>query len=291
MIIAVNGTLCDASKAVISAYDHGFLYGLGLFETFRTYGGDPFLLDLHLERLAEGCREMDVSFQPDSNGVNALVRDLLQANGLKDGYFRLSVSAGEEALGFPTRPYTRPNVILYVKELPAVSSHLRMYGKPLQLLRLRRNTPEGLIRFKSFHYMNNILGKKELSGYPWAAGAEGLFLDGAGNVAEGLVSNVFFIRGGVWFTPVLETGILSGITRAWVMDTARKNRWKLNEGLYRWEDMLAADEVFLTNSIQEIVPVTRLFDPEGRETVIAGGKAGPLTLKLIDYYAADTAHA
>lgn len=288
MIIAVNGTLCDANKAVISAYDHGFLYGLGLFETFRTYEGEPFLLDLHLERLAAGCKEMDIAFHPDADSVRALVNDLLQANRMQDGYFRLSVSAGEEALGFPSGPYTRPNVILYVKELPSLPADLRTCGKPLQLLRLRRNTPEGSIRFKSFHYMNNILGKKELSGYPWAAGTEGLFLDGAGYVAEGLVSNVFFVRDERVYTPALETGILPGITRAWVVETVRRNGWAIHEGFYRWEDMLTADEAFLTNSIQEIVPVTRLFDQEGKETLIGGGTAGPLTLKLIGQYAEDT---
>lgn len=284
MILAVNGSLLDEREAVVSAYDHGFLYGIGLFETFRTYGGSPFLLDEHLERLNSGCETLGIKARLDSDTVNGWIASLLEANSLADAYFRLSVSAGEEALGLPTGQYGRPNVILYAKKLPPALPAACDSGKPLQLLRLRRNTPEGDVRLKSFHYMNNVLAKRELASYPWASGAEGLFLDGSGRVAEGIVSNLFFVEKGTCCTPGLATGILPGITRACVLNLLKRLAIRAEEGFYSWDRLLAAEEIFVTNSIQEIVPVTRLYDPEGRETTVGNGQPGPVARRLAEAY-------
>lgn len=284
MIIAVNGSLQDEREAVISAYDHGFLYGIGLFETFRTYGGRPFLLDEHLSRLSSGCAELGIRVRLESETVRQWIGSLLEANGLADGYFRLSVSAGAEALGLPTQPYERPNIILYVKELPRPSPATDEVGKAMQLLRLRRNSPEGSSRFKSFHYMNNVLAKREMAAYPWAKGAEGLFLDRDGYVAEGIVSNVFFCNKGTVFTPSPDTGLLPGITRAFVIGLLRREGIPVEEGRYLWNKLLMAEEIFVTNSIQELVPVTRLYAVDGSETVVGSGSAGPLTRRLIQIY-------
>lgn len=285
MRIACNGALCASDQAVVSVYDHGFLYGIGLFETFRTYGGVPFLLEKHLERLAEGCRELGIVYRPEAERLRGLTAQLLQANGLADAYFRLSVSAGEEALGLPAGDYCNPREILYIKPLPPQDPDLYENGRALQLLATRRNTPEGEWRLKSFHYMNSILGRKELARYPWAAGAEGLFLDDCGFLAEGIVSNLFFVMDGVLCTPTLETGILSGITRDWVLRTAPRSVIMAEEGFYPWESLLEAEEIFLTNSIQELVPVTRLFDTEGALHTVGDGKAGRITRRLAELYA------
>ncbi|MGF9917486.1 aminodeoxychorismate lyase [Paenibacillus ehimensis] len=284
MKIDLNGNVIEEQKAVVSVYDHGFLYGMGLFETFRTYGGRPFLLEWHLERLAAGCRELDICYVPDPNRLQFRIRRLLEANELTDAYFRFTVTAGTDILGLPAEPYKHPSEVLYVKPLPPVDSSVYVSGKPLQLLESRRNSPEGKIRHKSLHYMNNILAKQELRRYPWAGQAEGLLLDARGFLSEGIVSNVFFVRGGELHTPSAETGLLPGITRRYVMTAARETGLSVSEGLYKWEDLTGADEVFLTNSIQEIIPVTRLFDREGNGHAVGDGLAGPITGRLLSWY-------
>nr|WP_246079682.1 aminodeoxychorismate lyase [Paenibacillus piri] len=286
----MNGTVINEEKAVVSVYDHGFLYGIGLFETFRTYGGIPFLLEAHMDRLASGCRQLGIAYEPSAEAWKRIVTELLSVNGLDDAYIRFTVTAGTDALGLPGGAYAEPSVIVYIKPLPARSDKLYRDGKPLQLLRLARNTPEGEGRLKSLHYMNNLLAKRELQQYAWAAAsaAEGLFVDARGFLAEGIVSSLFFMKDGRLHTPALETGILPGITRAFVMQLGDQAGMRPTEGLYTWHDLLDADEVCLTNSIQEIVPVTSLFDSSGQETRVGGGSAGTLTAALMLQYEQNT---
>jgi 4-amino-4-deoxychorismate lyase len=264
----VDGFSVEEREASISLFDHGFMYGVGFFETFRTYDGEPFLLDEHLQRLREACEEADIAHEPVAATVRTWVRQLLEENGLPDGYFRLSVSAGEGPLGLPSESYAAPRVILYCKPLPANlldSPMERRAARALQLLQLRRNSPEGSVRRKSFHYLNNVLAKKECSRYPWAvaAGAEGLLLAADGAVSEGIVSNLFFVKDGILHTPALTTGILPGITRAHVLRLAAQQALATEEGIYSFAQLTTADELFLTNSIQEIVAVDRLFATDG----------------------------
>ncbi|WP_025684751.1 aminotransferase class IV [Paenibacillus maysiensis] len=265
--IGVNGALTEAADAVIHVSDHGFLYGMGLFETFRTYKGVPFLLDRHLHRLAEGCQMLGIPFQPDKNQLTEHIHSLMVANGLNEAYIRYTVSAGEEAIGLPSGDYTRPNHILFAKPLPA--THIEAMGttavSALQLLRTPRNTPEGEIRLKSLHYMNNILAKRELQQYVTAVQhkAEGMMLTADGFLAEGMVSNLFFVRSGTLYTPDLSTGILPGITRGLILELAQARGIHCEQGLYRWDELRLADEIFMTNSIQEIRPVNLLLEPYG----------------------------
>jgi 4-amino-4-deoxychorismate lyase len=283
MKISVNGSIYNEQEAVVSVYDHGFLYGLGLFETFRTYGSKPFLLKEHLERLEQGCIEIGIAYTPNERKISEQITQLLEINQLNDAYIRLTVSAGVELLGLPSGAYTQPTEIIYIKQL-ARDEHANSHGKALQLLKLPRNTPEGLYRLKSLHYMNNILAKRELQTYSWAQGAEGLMLTDEGYVAEGIVSNVIFIRGDRCCTPSIKTGILPGITRAAVLQEAAKINLIIEEGMYRWEDLMEADEIFIVNSIQEIVPITRLYTPNGQLIQIVTGKPGPYTSLLQKQY-------
>jgi len=266
--IGFNGRIVPPQEAMISVLDHGFLYGLSLFETFRTYGGRPFLLSRHLTRLASGCRAVGIELPRDAQlaRVERHVAELLQVSGLRDGYVRYTVTAGDAALGLPETAYMTPNVVVYVKPLPPAAP-LAARGRALQLLRTRRNSPEGDVRLKSAHYMNNILAKRELGETPSAsashsAPAEGLMLNAAGHITEGIVSNVFFVRNGVCCTPAIDTGILPGITRGFVLELAQQADIAVEEGYYTWEDLLEADEVFITNSIQEIVPIYTMYDLE-----------------------------
>lgn len=286
MKIIVNGKLCEATEAYISAYDHGFLYGMGLFETFRTYAGKPFLLNAHMQRIQESCRLIGIEWIIEEKQMLQWIEQLLRVNGLKDGYFRFSISAGEQPLGLPTTAYEQPTLILYIKSLDSVQVN-RTKGhtlKSLQLLQHRRNTPESLKRLKSFHYMNNVLAKFELQQYPWAQHAEGVMLNDQGFVAEGIVSNLFFVKDQQLHTPSLHTGILDGITRECVIDLARKKMFHVNEGLYTWSQLLDADEIFLTNSIQGIVVVNQLFDVDGTSFSKNELSSDSLTSSLIEDY-------
>ena len=282
--IGLNNKAVDAKDAVVSALDHGFLYGMGLFETFRTYGGQPFLLQRHLDRMAEGCRLLGIPFEPDATGMREWIQLIMDKNELNDAYIRYTVTAGEDILGLPSGNYKQPNHLLYIKALPVMPDSLYSEGKELQLLNHRRNTPEGPVRLKSLHYMNNILAKRELSGYPSAArGAEGLMLTAAGELAEGIVSNIFFISGERLYTPDIATGILPGITREMVLELALSSGLHPEQGFYRWEQLEAADEIFLTNSVQEIVPVTTLWNGDQRVTV-GSGRCGVRTDFIMKLY-------
>lgn len=260
--IGVNGVLTEAAKAVIHVSDHGFLYGMGLFETFRTYKGVPFLLDRHLHRLEEGCRMLGIPFQPDEEQLTKHIQHLMAANGLNEAYIRYTVSAGEEALGLPSGDYTRPNHILFAKPLPSINTQPGQ-SSALQLLRTPRNTPEGEVRLKSLHYMNNVLAKRELQQYAEAVRykAEGIMLTANGFLAEGIVSNLFFVRNNTLYTPDLSTGILPGITREFILELADLRGIPWEQGLYHWDELKQADEIFMTNSIQEIRPVDLLLEP------------------------------
>ncbi|MBJ6361247.1 aminodeoxychorismate lyase [Paenibacillus sp. GCM10012307] len=284
MKVGFNGAILDAQEAVISVYDHGFLYGLGLFETFRTYGGRPFLLEWHLERLAQACRELGIRYHPDEEHLIGWLRELMNANGLEEAYVRLTVSAGEEELGLPTGDYFRPNVVLLVKPLPLPSPKLDREGKELRLLRTPRNTPEGETRYKSLHYMNNIVAKRELSATDAPPGTEGLMCTRDGCLAEGIVSNLFFVREGKLCTPAVQTGILPGITRRKVLELASNMGIPAEEGLYTWSNLLQAEEVLLTNSVQELVPVTKLTDTKNTAVIVSGGESGRLTQRLLAAY-------
>jgi 4-amino-4-deoxychorismate lyase len=244
----LNGEVVPSEKATISIFDHGYLYGVGLFETFRTYGGVPFLLTDHLSRLEEGCMQVGMVWkkEKEEHRMREQISCLLEKNRLTDGYFRLNVSAGANPIGLPTSPYTNLTEALFIKELPFSAQN-----KKLQTVNVRRNSPEGEFRLKSHHYLNNIMAKKETPGQ-----AEGVFLTHSGKVAEGIVSNLFFVKNNELYTPGLSTGILNGITRMWVMKSAMHLGIKLHQGEYDLEYAQEADEVFVTNSIQEIVPVT-----------------------------------
>ncbi|MEF2968713.1 aminotransferase class IV [Paenibacillus sp. M1] len=308
--IGMNGAVIPTAEAVISVMDHGFMYGMGLFETFRTYGGKPFLLHRHLERLKESCRQVGIPYQGDADGIMAEIAELLARNELSDGYFRLTVSAGEGPLGLITEDYAEPTVVLYVKPLPPLNEALYTKGKTLWRLRTPRNTPESEIRLKSLHYMNNVLARRELAAYERqesAAGAgaydhsasvaveagagtcaalpaEGLLLTANGDVAEGITSNLFFVNHGKLYTPEIGTGILPGITRSLVMELARRCGLKAEEGRYPWDKLEEAEEIFLTNSIQELMPVTLLARPDGKRIAVGGGEIGPVTGRLLDLY-------
>lgn len=281
-----NGQLRRIEEAVISPFDHGFLYGIGLFETFRTYGGVPFLLERHFARLRQGCEQLGIAFRMDEDEFTRWLQQVMDANQLQEAYVRLTITAGEAELGLPTANYNAPNALLLVKPLPPLSEQLYVDGKSLVQLTTVRNTPEATVRMKSLHYMNNIIAKNELRQRSVPANAEGLMLTESGHLAEGIVSNLFFVIGDVIYTPSLQTGILPGITRQLVIELAEQSNYRVEQGLYTWSHLCAADEVWLTNSIQELVPVTSLVDVKGQTLSVGQRKIGPVTAHLLQHYRA-----
>jgi 4-amino-4-deoxychorismate lyase len=265
MYIYVNGDIVRKEDAVISPFDHGYMYGLGLFETFRIYNGHPFLLDDHLERLNAGLRALLIAKQFTRGEVTVILEQLLEVNKLTNAYVRWNVSAGIGELGLNTEPYENPTVICYMKPIEGAAASIE---KEAVILNTRRNTPEGDHRLKSHHYLNCILGKREIGKDPRL---EGIFLTKDDYVAEGIVSNIFWVKEETIYTPSVQTGILNGITRQFVITLAKKIGFEVVEGLFTKMDLLSSDEVFITNSIQEIVPIRQIDGAQfpGKEGAIS----------------------
>ena len=254
MKIYINGKIIPKEEAVISVFDHGFMYGLGLFETFRVYDGHPFLLDDHLRRLNNSLKEMNIAKSFSREEAILIIQSLLESNQLQNAYIRWNVSAGNGLIGLQTEAYQDPNTIVYIKPLPKIPKWTEKTG---QVITMPRNTPEGEYRLKSHHYLNNVLAKREVGE---SGTIEGLFLTKEGFVAEGITSNIFWIKKDELFTPSIETGILNGITRQFILKLADKMGLKIQEGFFSLKELEEADEVFATNSIQEIIPIKRM-DP------------------------------
>lgn len=251
MYLYMNGEMIQEEEARISPFDHGFLYGMGIFETFRVYDGHPFLLEDHLERLNSSLTMIGIQKIINKDEVIQALKLLLEKNQLSNAYIRLNVSAGVGAVGLPVEPYELANVMMFVKPLPEAGGQIE---KEAQFLKLSRNTPEGSMRLKSHHYMNNLLAKKEIGN---RTDVEGIFLTQDGCIAEGIVSNIFWVIDNQLFTSDLDTGILNGITRSFTIELARKKGLQVQEGFYKPDVLDKATEIFVTNSIQEIVAISK----------------------------------
>ena len=268
----MNGEFVKADELRISPFDHGFLYGLGFFETFRTYNGKPFLLEEHIERLRKALDEFRINVELNLDELTVIIYELNARSGGEDGYFRLNVSAGAHDIGLAPSVYEKPTVILFRKTLPPLT---RGKEKSAVWLKTRRNTPESEHRYKSHHYANNVLARLEL---PSLAEQEGFFLTEQGYVAEGITSNIFWVTDSVLYTPALETGILAGITRDMVMRIAESLGIIVVEGLFTADKLEAATEVFVTNAVQELVPIHRIGSSQ------FDGSNGLIYVKLHEHY-------
>ncbi|HBZ11199.1 MAG TPA: 4-amino-4-deoxychorismate lyase [Bacillus bacterium] len=272
MYLFLNGEFIKQEEARISPFDHGYLYGMGVFETFRTYRGIPFLLDEHLERLNAGLEEMRIKRAFERAEVMPVIKKISELNRLPNSYIRMNVSSGPGQIGLQVDPYLEPTVILFQKELPPLKP---LREKEAVVLTIRRNTPETKRRLKSHHFFNNIAAKRELGTDP---GKEGIFLTADGYLAEGVTSSLFWVKNEKLYTPMIETGILDGITRQFILRLAGQLGIPVEEGMYREQKLAEAEEIFFTNSIQEIVPVN-VF--EGKSLP---GKKGTVVQKLNALY-------
>ncbi|MCA0164330.1 MULTISPECIES: aminodeoxychorismate lyase [Bacillus] len=255
MIIYLNGQYIEEKDATLSPFDHGFLYGIGVFETFTSLAGQVFLLDWHLERLNQSLRDLCIESTIEKPFVLDIIHTLFNQNQITGGHARIrfNVSAGR-GNGFSADPYEEPVVFVMISPFRPESIVDEKQGI---ILDTRRNTPEGPRRLKSHHYMNNLLAKREVGNDP---SIEGIFLTKEDDVAEGITSNLFWRKKDVIYTPSLDTGILNGVTRRYCIETLQASGIPLIEGRYPLSHLLSADEAWMTNSVQGIVPFKNIGD-------------------------------
>jgi branched-chain amino acid aminotransferase len=281
MYIYLNGTLVPEHEAVVSVYDHGFLYGDGIYETMRSYGGVVFMLDEHLGRLERSASLIGLTLPLDGDALGAAIHETLRANQMVDAYVRITVSRGEGPLGLDPALCAQPTVVILTGRIKPYPPEFYDGGVPVIVAGTRRNLKEALDpRIKSLNFLNNILAKREAL----ESGAfEALMLNHEGFVAEGTVSNVFLVARDVVCTPSLECGILDGITRGHVMALAREAGFDVVEGKFTRGMLLGAEEVFLTNTSMEVMPVGQV---DGTACQV-----GPVAQKLREAYGRTTARA
>ncbi|MGL4819537.1 MAG: aminotransferase class IV [Bacilli bacterium] len=245
MLHAYNGVCMAAEAMHISPFDHGFLYGVGAFETFRTHDGHVLHWAWHMERLFETLDALHIRAPFTKDTLLQYVKDVVTANGGCDLVVRLNVSAGVAPMGIYTGVYEQPNVFLFVR--PVVD---KVLPRQLATVSTARNTPEGKSRQKTHHYLNSIFAKREVRD-----GDDALMCTQDGVVAETSIANVFFVKEGVVFTPSVQTGILPGVMRRWVIAWCAQQGIEVYEGEFQLDELLQSDEVFITNSVQGVVPV------------------------------------
>lgn len=273
--IYLNGALVDKEEAKISVYDHGLLYGDGVFEGIRAYGGRVFRLGEHLERLYNSARGITLSIPLSPSQMEEAVLATLKANELQNAYIRLVVTRGEGDLGLDPRKCPRPTVFVIADRITLYPPEMYENGMEIVTASTRRNIPEALNpAIKSLNYLNNVLAKIEanLAGAP-----EAILLNAEGFVAECTGDNIFCFRRGVLWTPPISAGALEGVTRACAMEIAReKLRTSVKEELFTQHHLYTSSECFLTGTAAEVVPVVKV---DGR--VIGDGKPGKTTLKIM----------
>lgn len=272
--VYLNGEFVRKNEAKISVFDHGFLYGDGVFEAMRAYGGRVFKLQSHLQRLWESAKAIALKIPLSRGKLTEKVLESLRKNKLKDAYVRLVVSRGEGDLGLDPRKCPHPQIIIITDKISIYPEELYEKGLEIAVVSTRRNIPSALNpRIKSLNYLNNILAKIEvnLQGLP-----EAVMLNKDGYVAECTADNIFIVEGEALVTPPTWVGALKGITRGVVMELAQKEGISVQERTFTPAALYASDECFLTGTAAEVIPVTKV---DGR--AIGDGVAGPMTKRLI----------
>lgn len=271
--IYLNGELVRKSEAKISVFDHGFLYGDGIFEGIRAYQGKVFKLDEHIARLYESAKAIMLTIPLTVSEMRAAVVDTLRQNGLQDAYVRLVVSRGPGDLGLDPRQCPKPTVLIIADEIALYPRRVYEDGLELASVSVRRVSPESLNpSIKSLNYLNNILAKIEAN---QRGLSEVVMLNQQGWVVEGTGDNLFVVKSGELLTPPPYVGILNGITRQAVIEIARELDIPFRETILNLFDLYNADECFLTGTAAEIVSAVQC---DGR--VIGSGRPGPVAERL-----------
>ena len=277
MKVWINGELVDKSQASVSVYDHGLLYGDGVFEGIRVYNGKIFQCDAHIDRLFASAAAIRLKVPYTKEQIVEAMEQSVSANGIVDGYIRLVITRGVGTLGLNPFKCSSPVVFVIADQIAIYSPEMYENGLDVIIAKTRRISPEMFPpSVKSCNYLNNIMAKIEAidAGVP-----EAIMLNAAGQVAEATGDNVFIVSDGVIITPPVEAGILDGITRRVTMKLAKELNIPLIERAIEVDELYNADECFLTGTAAEIIAVRKVND-----RVIGEGKAGPITLKLLEAF-------
>src|SRR3954466_8573054 len=275
--IYIDGKFFAEQDAKVSVFDHGLLYGDGIFEGIRFYNGRVFRLEEHLERLWDSARSICLEIPMSIPAMTEAVLETIRQNDLRDGYIRLIVTRGVGNLGLNPAQCKTPSVIIIAATIALYPAEIYKRGLTVVTCATRRTSPSSLNpAVKSLNYLNNVMARIEAN----LAGAdEALMLNEAGNVAECTADNVFVIKHGQIFTPPISAGALRGITRAVAFELAAEMGVRITETDITRHDVFIADECFLTGTAAEIIPVIKA---DGR--VIGNGTPGPITTRMISRF-------
>lgn len=277
-VVYLNERFVQAERAKVSAFDRGFSYGDGLFETMRAYSGWVFALERHLERLRKGAVQIGIPFDEDVPRWRRVMDALLRRNGLQagDSSLRLTLSRGADMLGslLPPEPAPSPTVLVVAKPLEEGISERQRLG--ISAIALRWGSPFNPFGVKSLNYFYNMLAMAQAR---QEGAQEALFVAPDGSVVEGTTSNVFSVLDGILTTPAEDSGLLPGITREVVIELARKEGLTVRGAPVFLDELFSADEAFMTGSLKEVMPLTRI---DGR--TIGDGCVGPVTRLLQERY-------
>ena len=271
--VFLNDKLVDIDKACISVTDSGFLYGAGLFETMRSCNGVVFALKDHLDRLFFSARSLSINITYDKKIIADAIYEVLQANKLSDARLRLTLTGGPMA-GPEEKP--KPTLLITATKLQPYPSEFYKNGVLVVLCPFRQNPSEPIYGHKTINFFPRMIGLK-LAHQKKAAEALWFTIDN--RLAEGCISNVFLVKDSTLYTPPIETPVLAGVARKTVCETALKNSIKLVEKDLYIDDLLDADEIFLTNVIMQVMPVSKI-----EQHTVGDGKVGLVTKKLMKYF-------
>jgi branched-chain amino acid aminotransferase len=278
--VNVNGLVSDQAHAVISVFDHGFLYGEGVYETLRTYNGQSFLFERHMQRLRKSAGMIELTIPLTDREIDARFKDTIRAAGLDDGreaYIRILVTRGIGELTYDLAACPEPSIVVIVKPNVDPPREAFEHGVTVSLVDVVRNHPGSVNPLiKSNNLLNNALAMQQAIR---KGGYEGVMRNYKGELVECTQSNLFLVKNGVALTPPVDAGLLPGITRAFVFEIGAEAGIPVREAVLHDADLFGADEAFLTGTTREVMPVVRVD-----ERVIGSGVPGPITKALLDGY-------
>ncbi len=286
-MVNVNGRLFDREHAVISVFDHGFLYGEGVYDTLRTYNGEPFLFDRHMTRLRTSASMLALDVPLSDREIDARFREIMRAADLgaggREAYLRILVTRGVGELTYDPAACPIPSVVIIAKLQVDPPLEAFEQGVRVVLVDVVRNHPGSVNPIvKSNNLLNNALAMQEAL----KRGAfEAVMRNYRGELAECATANLFVVKRGSVLTPPVDAGLLAGVTRAFVFETGAAIGVPVHEEVLKDDDLFGADEAFLTSTTRELVPITRVDD-----RLVGDGRPGPITRALLTSYR-QSAHA
>jgi branched-chain amino acid aminotransferase len=273
--INVNGDIQD--EAFISVLDHGFLFGDSVYEVICAYQGKPYFLDEHLNRLYASASGISLKMPYDLKLIKTQVQATLDSANNPESYIRIIVTRGVGDLDIDPSSCFKPNVIILVKNIPQIPDEDYEKGIPVSLVSIKRNSQDALDpAVKTGNYLNNVLARVEAQKM---GAVDAIMVNSCEQLTEGTTSNLFFVREGRLLTPKKSCGILSGITREKIIQLANENGIPIEEGAWPGEELLKAEEIFLSGTVKRVMPVSTLDN-----CPVGIGKPGPITQKIMRLY-------